>query len=668
MRKIHQIVCVLMIMTASIFAQDRPNFLIIVADDLGYADVGYHHLSKDIPTPNIDQLAKKGVAFKNGYVTAPVCGPSRAALLTGSYQQRFGFKDNPGPFRPSPEVVPGISSEFPTIAEILQSNDYQTVAIGKWHLGGQEGEEFLPINKGFDHYYGFLGGASSYYFEDECSQFFMEDDQPIQTPNVYLTDLFGQKAINYFDQYESEKPFFMYWAPNAVHTPLQAPKEVIKKFDHIKDPARRKLVAMQYVMDQNIGKMVDKLKERGLYDNTFIVFISDNGGKPDDNASLNLPLNGQKGTLYEGGIKIPYFMHYPKEIPQGKTFEPMVTSMDIYPTILNLAGVEAPKHLNGENLLPYIKWEKDEDPHQQLFWKNANKWCVRDGDWKLFFDQKNKKVRLYNIAKDPYEKNDLFDVHPEEVSRLKEIYAKWNERNSSLAWGWNPAAVGKYKVHTQFTFEDIIPEKFHSDQFNQVLVIENPHRKGLNKSAYVLGLSKDDEASTASVVVKHTPLTGKELGHCHLKLLSDQSFDVELKIVLGEEKISKKIIKKYEGTGEWQDLVFDYADVKGRVKGMEVVFHGLTSSSKIYLDDIWWNKQAQPIIKNEDFKVEQKQFFPSVHQKNKKVLTWKPVPNINRYDIYHKGELIQSTSEKYVLIPKAYKPKDITIKLQNDIQ
>ncbi|MBD0400582.1 sulfatase [Flammeovirga sp. EKP202] len=658
---IKRILWLLMLTSGTSLAQDRPNFLIIVADDLGYADVGYHHLSKDIPTKNIDKLAEKGVVFKNGYVTAPVCGPSRAALLTGSYQQRFGFKDNPGPFRPSPEVVPGISDQFPTIAEKLQEKGYATVAIGKWHLGGQEDRNYLPLQKGFDHYYGFLGGASSYYFEDECSQFFMEDDQPIKTPKTYLTDLFGQKAIDYIDAHDQQQPFFMYWAPNAVHTPLEAPQEVLAKFDHIKDPNRKKLVAMQYVMDQNIGKIIQKLKEKGIYENTMIVFISDNGGKPGDNASLNLPLNGEKGTLFEGGIKTPYLMHFPAQLPNGKIYEPMVSSMDIYPTLLSFAGIPLPVHIDGVNLIPFVTTDKHQ-PHHQLFWKNANKWCVRHGDWKLFYDKKAKKERLYHISADPYEKEDLYKKNPEKVEELKTIYAHWDQNNSKIAWGWNPSAVGKYKVHNQFTFEEIIPERFESKQFQQVEVIQNPHKKGLNQSEHVLELEHGE--STSKIRVSHAPMSPKELGYCHLKIYAKKATEVEVHLKLGDETEFNHQVQSYTLTGQWQDLVFDYSKFKGKVKGLEIVFKG--KNSKIFVDDIWWNKNPEPITVNDASKVEQIQLFSSIKDKNKKVLTWKPIPNVDAYEVRHKGIVIATTVHHYVQIEKGLPLREIKVTARSD--
>ncbi|WP_157491750.1 sulfatase-like hydrolase/transferase [Flammeovirga sp. SJP92] len=653
---------VLLLWSGYLWAQ-TPNFIVIIADDLGYSDVGYHGLRTDIPTPNIDALANKGVQFSEGYVTAPVCAPSRAGLLTGVYQQRFGFKDNPGPFRPSPEIVPGISHDYPTIAQELKKVGYNTAAIGKWHLGGQEDNSFIPTGKGFDYYYGFLGGASSYYFEDHATQFFLENDQPIQTPNRYLTSLFGDKAVEYILQQDKAKPFFMYWAPNAVHSPLQAPEEVLEKFKHIKDPKRQKLVAMQYVMDQNIGRIVDALETKGLMDNTMIVFISDNGGKPHENASYNLPLNGAKGSLFDGGIRVPYFMYYPKMIKEGQKYDEMVSSLDIMPTFLSLANANATQELSGVNLLPYISKEISEKPHDKLYWKNANKWGVRDQDWKLFYDQDSDKVRLFHLAKDAYEKEDVYDQYPEQVERLLKAYQEWDYQNASFSWGWNPAAIGKYKTENQFTFEELISEKLASEEFADVMVIENPAKTGINTSNKVLHLKVDQHHEKYFLSARHSPMMKRGNKVAHIKVKSKQNFRLNLTMIDDKKgNVSAYAHKEYNGNDEWQDLVFDFTDWKGmKSKGIELSFEGLENNEDIYLDDIWWNVQKKEIKNNETVRVENIQVYKSIFQKDKQVLVWKPIPNVNAYTIYHNEEVIGTADQHFHLLPMDYQLKDIKI-------
>ncbi|WP_281612899.1 sulfatase-like hydrolase/transferase [Flammeovirga sp. SubArs3] len=654
---------VLLFCSTQVWAQS-PNFIVIVADDLGYSDVGYHQYRTDIPTPNIDALATKGVHFTEGYVTAPVCAPSRSGLLTGTYQQRFGFKDNPGPFRPSPEIVPGISHDYPTLAQELKEAGYKTAAIGKWHLGGQEDNAYIPYNKGFDYYYGFLGGASSYYFEDHATQFFLENDTPIQTPNKYLTTLFGDKAVEYIQQQDQEQPFFMYWAPNAVHSPLEAPKEVLAQFSHIEDPMRKKLVAMQYVMDQNIGRIVQALKEQSLLENTMIVFISDNGGKPNDNASYNLPLNGQKGTLYEGGIRVPYFMYYPSKIAANQKYEKMVTSLDIMPTILSLAGKTPTNALDGVDLLPYLNEVDNKAPHQDLYWKNANKWGVRDLEWKLFYDQKNDKVRLYHIANDPYEEHDVYDQYPNEVERLTQMYTAWDSKNATYSWGWNPAAIGKYKVDNQFTFEELISEKFSSVDFEDVMVVPNTKKEGLNTSNQVMHLKMGEKKGTLKVFARYSPMMKKGHRFGHLKVRSKQPFTVTMKLNGDTKAItSQKAHKEYNGNDEWQDLVFDFSEWKGKKsKGITLEFSGVEHNEDIFVDDIWWNNQGKEIIDNVSTKVENVALYPSIYNEDKQVVVWKNIPNVEQYIIKYKGEVIGTTDKNYHLLPKEYEKKELNIK------
>lgn len=640
----------------------RPNLIVMVADDLGYADVGYHGLRKDIYTPNIDELAKQSVVFSEGYVTAPVCGPSRAGLLTGCYQQRFGFKDNPGPYRPSPEITPGISSDFPTLATSLNEVGYKTIAIGKWHLGGQEDEKFIPTNKGFDHFYGFLGGASSYYSEDNASQAFLSDNQPIPMPNRYLTDLFGEKAVEFIEKQSDSKPFFMYWAPNAVHSPLEAPKEVLAKYAHIKDEMRRKLVAMHHVMDKNIGNIVEALEKKGLLENTMIVFISDNGGIPNNNASINLPLNGEKGTLYEGGIRVPYFMYYPKKLPKAKTYNKMVSSLDIHPTLLALAGVKPSEKLDGVDLMPYLTEKNRDNPHKNLYWKNANKWGVRDLEWKLFYDKKAKRQKLYHIAKDPYEKEDVYKKYPQQVKRLTKMYQKWDSQNATFSWGWNPSAVGKYKIDLQFTFEELVSERFTSNDFRSVEVVHNTEKQDINKSEKVLSLAFDKPSQSMIAKAKHTPMLSKGVKYAHIKVLSKQPFQMKLKMKVSDnEFFTVESTRPYAGKGQWQDMLFDIRALKGKWKGIALELTGLSGKGEVLVDDIWWNNNAKEITKLNLQKVERLQIFPSIKDSDSKVLTWQEIPNISSYVVRYQGKVISRTNKNYILISKEFQLAELSV-------
>ncbi|NOR73680.1 MAG: sulfatase-like hydrolase/transferase, partial [Draconibacterium sp.] len=381
---------VLALIATHAFAQqnEKPNIIVIIADDLGNADVGYHNQETEIPTPNIDKLAAAGVSFTSGYVMAPVCGPSRAALLSGRYQQSFGFVDNPGPFRASPDVVPGIPTTVKILPEYLKEHGYVTGMFGKWHVGGESGEDkYFPTNRGFDEFYGFMGGASSYFVEENTKMTLFRQEQPVENEPQYLTDALSREAVDFIER-QQNKPFFVYLPFNAVHGPLQAPDSLIDKFSFVENESRRKLCAMQYNMDKAIGEVLNKLDELNLTENTLIFFISDNGGKIKGNYSYNTPYNGQKGTLYEGGIRLPFCIRWPGKIAESSVYNKPVCSMDILPTILNILDDNAvnSSEITGKNLLPFILGEKENEPHDILYWWINKQWAVRDTEWKLVYN------------------------------------------------------------------------------------------------------------------------------------------------------------------------------------------------------------------------------------------------------------------------------------------
>ncbi len=435
--------------TANIYAQNnnKPNVIFIVADDLGNGDVGYNGTS-NIPTPNIDRIAKEGVIFDTGYVTAAVCGPSRAGFMTGKYGQSFGFEDNPGPFRQNETIKPGIPTSEKMLSEYMKEAGYKTAAYGKWHIGGiEEATSLMPTNRGFDEYYGFLEGANAYYPIPEKNNPMYEGLEKAPKNDTYLTDLFAERAISFIEKNKNEL-FFVYIPFNAVHTPLTAPEKYLKEFKDIEDKKRRTLCAMQYGMDINIGLILDKLVELDLYDNTMIVFISDNGGYPTKNASYNFPYKGHKGDYWEGGIRIPFAIKWPSNIKiDADKFSKPVSSMDVLPTIMAVIG-ESDKvgdDVVGKNLLPYVQGKNNDAPHEILNWRINAKWAIRDLDWKAVYNQKTKKVELYNISKDISEENDLAQEHPEQVERLTKLHEEWESKMISPQWGWVPRYAGKYR-------------------------------------------------------------------------------------------------------------------------------------------------------------------------------------------------------------------------------
>ncbi|MCW8832174.1 MAG: sulfatase-like hydrolase/transferase [Colwellia sp.] len=431
----------------------KPNIIVILADDLGYADVGYHG-EKDIGvvTPNIDRLAKNGSYFSTGYAMAPVCGPSRAALLTGRYQNRFGFEDNPGgPFRQNAKVKPGIPKSEVNLGEQLQALGYVTAWIGKDHQGREE--EFHPNNRGFNRFFGFINGATSYYASKSKEQG-LQKDKKLITESEYLTDAFGREAVSFIKD-NAKSPFFLYLPFNAVHGPLEAKPEDLQKFFHIKEKKRRTMLAMNYAMDRSIGLVYDTLDELQLLENTLIVFYSDNGGKPINrkgggNASLNIPLKGAKGTLLEGGIRVPFLMHWPKKIAQDNRLDFPVAAIDIFPTVLAATGenVQPVNKLDGVNLLPYLTEEHKKPAARNLYWRFLYQWAIRDQDWKLVKLKGAKKPELYNLSNDMSEQHNVAEKFPLIAQSLARQYNAWSSSMMKPQWSWQARFGGEYKVKT----------------------------------------------------------------------------------------------------------------------------------------------------------------------------------------------------------------------------
>lgn len=407
----------------------RPSIILIVSDDQGYADLGVQG-AKDLSTPNIDSLARNGVRFTNGYVSAPVCSPSRAGMLTGRYQTRFGHETNPAPVD---DETFGLPLEQKTIADYLKRAGYATGLVGKWHLGARP--EFRPQRRGFDEFFGFLGGAHMYfqYQMQADSNAMRRGDTPVRETD-YLTDAFTREALSFIDRHTTE-PFFLYLAYNAIHTPMQVPNARLKKFIGIKDITRRAMAAMLESMDAGIGRILQKLREKGIAENTIVVFISDNGGPTGANASSNHPFSGMKGQTLEGGIRVPFIMQWPARLPKGKVYDKPVISLDILPTLMAAAGttVSADADLDGVNLLPYLTGENADAPHARSFWKFGPEYAVREGDWKLVRSQ-NLPPKLIRLEEDPGEQVDLSAKFPAKARELQAAHDEWNRGNVTQSW------------------------------------------------------------------------------------------------------------------------------------------------------------------------------------------------------------------------------------------
>jgi arylsulfatase A-like enzyme len=427
----------------------KPNVIVIVSDDQGYADLGVQGC-KDVPTPNIDSLAKNGVRCTNGYVSHPYCSPTRAGLMTGRYQQRFGHEFNTGP---ATNRTPGIGLPLTetTFADRMRAAGYKTGLVGKWHLGHAE-DKFHPLNRGFDEFFGFLSGSHSYLRSGTGFTAIFRGKEEVQEKE-YLTDAFAREGVAFIERHAKE-PFFLYWAFNAVHGPMEAAEKYLKRFPDIKDPKRQTYAGMLAALDDAVGQGLTTLRKHGLEENTLIFFVSDNGGPTAVNASDNTPLRGVKGTTWEGGIRVPFLVQWKGRVPAGRVYEPPVIQLDFLPTALAAAGVEARPDwkLDGVNLLPYLRGEKTGVPHDALYWRFGGSLAIRMGDWKLVKttggrggDGAGAATRsgkatvdgavLFNLKDDIGEKTDVAAKHPEKAKELAAAWQKWNAQLADPLWG-----------------------------------------------------------------------------------------------------------------------------------------------------------------------------------------------------------------------------------------
>ena len=425
----------LLLLASALCAADRPNILLIVGDDMGYGDVGFHGC-KDIPTPHLDALAAAGVRCTNGYVTGPYCSPTRAGLLVGRQQNRFGHEFNPG-------GGSGLPLTETLLPQHLAPAGYVTGMVGKWHLGAKP--EQTPPSRGFAEFFGFLGGAHSYFNAGGI----VRGSEPVKEMD-YTTDAFGREACAFVRKHAGQ-PWFLYLAFNAVHTPMDATDERLAKFASISDKRRRTYAAMMSAMDDNIGRVRQALKESGQEGRTLVFFISDNGGPTMNgttmNGSSNAPLRGSKRTTLEGGVRVPFLVAWPGRLKPG-VFDAPVVQLDLHATALAAAGV-APKaewKLEGVDLLPYLEGANKAAPHAALFWRFGDQMAVRQGDWKLVrYDgnadtnagrrQPVTAARLYDLSKDIHEDKDLAAEQPEKVKQLQALWDEWNRGNVKPLWG-----------------------------------------------------------------------------------------------------------------------------------------------------------------------------------------------------------------------------------------
>ena len=415
----------------------KPNVIVILVDDAGYVDFGFMG-SKDLQTPNIDALAKSGVIFTDAHVSATVCAPSRAGLITGKYQQRFGFEANgTGGI--------GLSDDVTTIANVFKSNGYNTYALGKWHLGKSVSDH--PNQRGFDEFYGFLAGSRSYFpIENPSKEKMLQHNGKRIVFDGYMTDVLGNQSVKFIED-SKDKPFFMYLSYNAVHTPMHAKQVDLEKYNN---HPRKELAAMTWSLDENVGKLLKKLEALNKRKNTLIYFLSDNGGAH-NNQSTTGPLKGWKGNKFEGGHRIPFIVSWPKEITSNVSFEGLTSSLDILSTSIAAANITKPENLqlDGVNLIPYLKGEKQGNPHKELFWRKLDESAARIGDYKII-SLKNYGSVMYNLDKDIGETMDVYQNKTNQFKAIKSAYNKWENQLINPLWlEGKPWMDVTYHIHKQ---------------------------------------------------------------------------------------------------------------------------------------------------------------------------------------------------------------------------
>ncbi|MBL9189836.1 MAG: sulfatase-like hydrolase/transferase [Opitutaceae bacterium] len=418
----------------------KPNIVLILADDLGYGDLGCQGVT-DFKTPNIDAIARNGVRFTNGYSSCTICSPSRAGLLTGRYQTRFGHEFNLGGEDLATNQVTRAEKGLPlaeaTLATHLKAAGYRTGAIGKWHLG--DSADRHPLSRGFDKFFGFLGGTHGYRVEKDRRTKILRGHEK-DTGDTYLTDAFAADGADFITR-NARVPFFLYLSFNAVHLPLEATPEYLARVKDIKDEKRRIHAAQTIAMDDGVGRVMQALRDAGIEENTLVFFISDNGGAF-VGASSNRPLRGEKHTYYEGGIRVPWMMQWKGRLAAGKVVDAPVITLDATATALAAAGIVTPAaSFDGVNLLPFLRGETTTRPHETLFWRWGEHWAIRDGDWKLVRTNEYKGkaskppfVQLFNLAADLEEQHDLAASQPAKVAALQAQWAKWNAEQAAPLW------------------------------------------------------------------------------------------------------------------------------------------------------------------------------------------------------------------------------------------
>lgn len=433
---------VLMLLLLVIVSQsraDQPNVVVLFADDAGYADFGFQASARpDMAhlTPHIDSIAAAGARFTQAYVTGAVCSPSRAGLMTGRYQERFGHETN---------LPPGTQSGLPLTETFgvkrLQEIGYQTGLIGKWHLGYPEA--YHPNQRGFDHFYGLLQGSRSYYpYTDPSKDRVIRHNNTHTPESGYITDRLGDAACKFIESHQDE-PFYLFVSFTAPHGPLEPRKGSYdaERIKHIKHDARRGYAGLVVALDDNVGRILSTIENNGLNDNTIVIFTNDNGGPGGKDSTSNYPLRGHKGSLYEGGIRVPCAMAWPGVIEPGSVIDTPVITLDILPTIVEAAGqsVNPSWELDGSSLMPLFGVSSNKFPDRTLYWRRSGiqgPIALRDKQWKLLArNTGDQEPELYNLDSDVGESKNVASVNPDVLARLQQKLDDWESELVTPLWG-----------------------------------------------------------------------------------------------------------------------------------------------------------------------------------------------------------------------------------------
>lgn len=437
--KFHHILVLLLALSPplSAAAKKRPNIVILYSDDAGYADFGFQpNCVEEMRklTPHIDTIASDGARFTNAYMSGCVCSPSRAGLMTGRYQGRFGYDNNLPPGHKN-----GLDLGETFGVKRLQKLGYKTGLVGKWHLGYPS--EFHPNKRGYDWFYGLLQGSRGYFPYDKPSphRVILENQTP--TPESgYVTDRFGDAACRFISEHKKE-PFYLFVSFTAPHAPNQPREEDAERIKHIEKKGRRNYAGLIVSLDDNVGRILQSIKDNGLEDNTIVLFTNDNGGQTGTGAD-NTPLRGKKGTLWEGGVRVPWVMRWPGTITPGSVIDDPVISLDILPTFVEASGnkVDQSWNLDGRSFLPLLNGGKESLPTRTLHWRqhgSGGSIALREGQWKLIHNRSDSgaEPELYDLQKDISESNDLSANHPEVLKQLSEKMNRWENQLKAPLWG-----------------------------------------------------------------------------------------------------------------------------------------------------------------------------------------------------------------------------------------